>query len=115
MKNWYFTFGSNHITKSGRKLNNNWIRVVEKDFNEARKLFIEKFTSVEMDAPDKFAFQYEEEKFDKSYFRLGEYLVIKSEEAIKWEQDNCDHYFIDSASKWSPIHQKTCQDCGKVI
>ncbi len=115
MKNFYFTFGTNHVMKNGQQLHNRWIRVVAASYNEARTLFVEKFTSVFMEAPDKFAFQYDEESFDKSYFREGEHLVIKSEEAIKIEQANCDHYYIPTNSKYQSQHQRRCQDCGHTI
>lgn len=77
MKNYYFTFGSAHVTKAGINMQDRWVRVLAPDFMTARKKFIEKFTSVNMEAPDKFAFQYDDKNFESKYFPGGEYLVIE--------------------------------------
>ena len=115
MENYYFTFGSNHRMTNGQALHNRWIRVVAESYNEARSIFVEKFTSVFMEAKDKFAFQYDEKSFDKTYCPEGEHLVIKSDEAIKLEKANCDHHYIPTNSKWQGQNQRECYNCGDVI
>ncbi len=79
MKNFYFTFGSNHLLKNGYAMNNNWIRVQAVDYNIARQLFIEKFSSVFMERPLGWSFQYGEKYFNSSYFPKGEYLLLIQE------------------------------------
>lgn len=74
--NWYFTFGQSHATTDGIQMKDHWIRVVADDFWEARSKFIEKFSSIRMDAADKWAFQYSEDEFDKIYFPGGEFAEI---------------------------------------
>lgn len=76
MKNFYFTFGSAHITKYGLPMQDYWVTVVADDYSNARHLFCELFSSKHMPAIDKWAFQYKEEDFDRSYFRKGEYCKI---------------------------------------
>ncbi len=82
MNNYYFTFGTGHVQLDGTEMHDYWIRVIADGYGKARDLFIEKFSSVYMEEIDKWAFQYEEDKFNASYFRKGEYLVIQ-EETIK--------------------------------
>jgi hypothetical protein len=80
MKNYYFTFGQSHQQIDGTPMHNYWIRVEANDFMSARLLFINKFSSIYMPAPDKWAFQYEEDgnnKFNPEYFPLGEYCCIR--------------------------------------
>ena len=79
MENYYFTFGYSHKTMSGVELFNVWVRVVASDFDTARTLFIEKFSSIYMEKPDKWAFQYNEEQMDKRYFPAGEYALIEQD------------------------------------
>lgn len=76
MKNYYFTFGSNHITTDGVAMENYWVRVVATDYGIARNIFVEQFTKVRMSAPDKFAFQYDDTDFKPHYFPRGEYEVF---------------------------------------
>jgi len=75
---YYFTFGQAHYTTDGYPMMNNWVTVIANDYGEARELFIEKFTSLYMENPDKFAFQYEEKDFESEYFPKGEFMLITS-------------------------------------
>lgn len=77
MKNFYFTFGQSHYTKKRVPMKDYWVRVVANNWDEARIKFIENFSSVYMDTPDKWAFQYDEDDFDNQFFPNGEYKVIK--------------------------------------
>lgn len=79
MKQFYFTFGSNHLLKNGYAMHNNWVRVQAEDYDKARHLFIEKFSSVFMERPMGWSFQYDEEAFDASFFPKGEYLLLIQE------------------------------------
>ena len=76
MKEYYFTFGSSHWNKDGIPMQNFWIRVIAEDYITARKVFIKRFSSLEMQAPDKWAFQYEAEDFEPGWFPSGEYLCL---------------------------------------
>lgn len=76
MKNYYFTFGQSHFTRNGYPMKDVWVRVVSENYNDARTKFIDNFTTHNMIRPDSWAFQYEEENFNKEYFPAGEYLVI---------------------------------------
>lgn len=77
MANWYFTFGQSHETTTGFPMKNFWVRVVANDYGGARTKFIEQFSKIYMPASDKWAFQYEESKFNKYQFPMGEYAVIE--------------------------------------
>jgi len=77
MKNYYFTFGTDHNLIDGTRMHNSWVRVVAENYNLARQIFIEQFSSVYLCATDKWAFQYEEANFKREYFIKGEYLVIE--------------------------------------
>lgn len=77
MKNYYFTFGQAHVTKDGHPMQHNWVRVIAEDYNSAQDLFIQQFTKQRMEAPNKWAFQYEEEKFRPEFFPCGEYELIE--------------------------------------
>lgn len=77
MNNYYFTFGQNHWHRDGIPMSNYWVRVVAESYDKAREIFIQRFTSVYMQDPMKFAFQYEENKFKPNYFPKGEFLLIE--------------------------------------
>lgn len=77
MKNYYFTFGSNHWNSSGVPMQNFWVRVVAKDYGKAREIFIEEFSSQKMETPMSWSFQYEEDKFKPEFFPQGEYEVFE--------------------------------------
>ena len=77
MNNYYFTFGSKHYTNEGIPMRDYWVRVIDKNYIQARLKFIEKFSSVHMSESDKWAFQYNENDFDSSYFLGGEYMLIE--------------------------------------
>ena len=81
--NYYFTFGSNHRVHHGNDLialNNYWVRVVAESHGKARKIFIEQFSTPKMERGAMcWSFQYDEDKFDKSYFPLGEYAVLNQQ------------------------------------
>lgn len=77
MNNYYFTFGTAHVTNDGVRLQNYWVRVLAKNTGEARDKFVEQFTSIEMESPDKFAFQYNDQTFEPEYFPSGEYRLIE--------------------------------------
>lgn len=117
MENYYFTFGSNHNKTDGTPLKDYWVRVIADSYGEARDLFIEKFTSIYMDAKDKFAFQYDDKSFEKHYFRKGEYAVISADNksSVTIENKNCDHYYIPTNSKWGGEHERYCIHCNDVI
>ncbi|KKN06718.1 hypothetical protein LCGC14_1074450 [marine sediment metagenome] len=77
MKNYYFTFGQNHWNSDGVPMKNFWVRVVATDYEIARQIFVDKFTSQKMESPDKFSFQYEEKDFSSEFFPQGEYAVFE--------------------------------------
>lgn len=77
MKNYYFTFGFKHVTTDGIPLFNNWVRVRAKDYGRARELFVNEFTSKRMETIQSWAFQYEEQDFQKDLFAGGEYFLIE--------------------------------------
>lgn len=76
MKNYYFTFGQHHRLIDGYPMKDHWVRIKAHDAMRARLLFVTDFSSQNMESSDKWAFQYEEEKFDKSYYPKGEYQFI---------------------------------------
>ena len=75
-KNYYFTFGANHLTKKGEKIHNQWVRVISTDPKTARMLFREHFMEVYMHNWDHYAFQYDDDNFDPEYFPGGELKLI---------------------------------------
>lgn len=75
-KNYYFTFGSKHVTNNEVKMQHYWVRVIAHNFEMARHIFIHEFTFKQMPNPNNFAFQYEEENFKPEFCVLGEYKVI---------------------------------------
>lgn len=78
MNNYYFTFGQSHKLIDGYPMKDHWVRVQANNYFEARTLFIDRFSSIQMEKPDKWAFQYEENNFKPEYFSNGEYeLIIK--------------------------------------
>ncbi len=80
IKNYYFTFGQNHWNIDGIPMKGFWVRVVAKDGETARQIFVDRFTSQKMESSDKFAFQYEEKDFNSEYFPQGEYAVFQEKE-----------------------------------
>jgi len=54
-----------------------WVRVIDKNYIQARLKFIEKFSSIHMPTSDAWAFQYNDNDFDSSYFLGGEYMLIE--------------------------------------
>ncbi len=81
MKNYYFTFGQDHVNNDGKMMRDYWVRVESTSYNAARETFVDEFSSIEMPRPMGWSWQYEEENFDKSFFPAGEYKFIPSEEA----------------------------------
>jgi hypothetical protein len=81
---YYFTFGTAHITIGGERMSRYWVRVTlgpeitSNHFMEARMAFIDGFTSLMMEAPDKWSFQYNEEQFlpTKHLYWGGEHTHI---------------------------------------
>jgi hypothetical protein len=73
----YFTFGQGHCTTSGIPMKDHWVRVRADNAEIARDTFIQYFTKERMPAPDKWAFQYSEEDFNKEMYPLGEYAFIQ--------------------------------------
>jgi len=54
-----------------------WVEVwTEEGYNEAREVFINKFTRKYMEGPDKFAFQYGAADWEPRYFPGGCFAVI---------------------------------------
>ncbi len=82
MDSFYFTFGQSHLTTKGIPLKDGWIRVVAPSYWPARSIFVEMFSSVYMEAPDKWAFQYEESQMSKRYFPAGELGLIENGKLI---------------------------------
>lgn len=79
MKNYYFTFGQNHWTGEGYPMKNSWVRVVAESYGKARELFVDNFSNIHMEKPDKWAFQYEEKDFgdeSKALYPNGEFKLI---------------------------------------
>lgn len=76
MNNYYFTFGQDHRDVHGFPLKNFWVRVVAGNYNRAREVFIQQFSSQYMTRPDKWAFQYEEPQFKPELFPSGELTVF---------------------------------------
>ena len=74
--NYYFTFGQNHWNKEGYPMKNSWVRVVAGNYEEARTKFVNQFSSIEMEKPDKWEFQYEEKEFSPHFFPNGEFCCI---------------------------------------
>jgi hypothetical protein len=78
MKNYYFTFGQDHWHKEGIPMKNFWVRVQAHSYEEARVCFIEKFSSLYMQTPSTWSFQYEEFRFRKEYFPGGEFMLLNA-------------------------------------
>lgn len=76
MKNYYFTFGSNHKQIDGTIMEHSWVRVLSDSYINGRLKFIEQFSSLYMEAPDKWSFQYTDLDFNPKYFPRGEYCLI---------------------------------------
>lgn len=100
MKDYYFTFGQDHWNKEGFPMKNSWVRVtvsegqitteslpdkdgiveckvIDKDlYMAARRIFINRFSSIWMEAQDKWAFQYEKKDFHPNYFPAGEFTHL---------------------------------------
>ena len=77
MKDFYFTFGANHRVHQGNdliSLKDYWVRVTADDYGKAREIFIERFSTPLMERGAMcWSFQYDEDKFSRQYFPLGEY------------------------------------------
>lgn len=87
MREYYFTFGQIHTTLSGKPLANYYVTVKESNYNAARDLFIEKFTSVYMEEEDKFAFQYSSLiELEPELYPQGELAYITKEQ-ILWKEE----------------------------
>lgn len=80
MTSFYFTFGQSHWHKEGIPMKNFWVRVVASSYEKARDIFVSEFSSLYMETPSTWAFQYEEERFNKSYFPGGEFVCLKEQE-----------------------------------
>ncbi len=82
---YYFTFGQIHETKDGVGLKDFWVRVIAPSYDDARAQFCEIFTSEFMVSPDKWAFQYDHERFEKyrPSFPKGEYALIANGELVR--------------------------------
>jgi hypothetical protein len=76
MKNFYFTFGQVHHTVDGHPMRDYYVHVIADDYMTARQLFIEQFSSVEMDRPDRWSFQYTDDDFNPGFFPGGLYGTI---------------------------------------
>lgn len=78
MKNYYFTFGQAHFTADGRPMRDYYVKVSAPDYSTARDHFCHHFALPIMGKLDRWAFQYEEDKFTEAMFPNGEYehLVV---------------------------------------
>lgn len=76
MKSYYFTFGQADIALNGDVMRNYYVKVTAHSYGAARGLFCVLFAKPLMGLSDRWAFQYEEDMFDKSYFPGGEYAYI---------------------------------------
>lgn len=109
MKNYYFTFGQNHWNSEGYPMKHSWVRVEAEDYEVARSLFIANFSSIYMETPEKWAFQYEADKFDNSYFKNGEFCTIKQNEIGRLESttwfrpdgSNSEEIWVELLMKWN--------------
>lgn len=111
MKNYYFTFGTDHNLLDGTHMDKSWVRVGAEDYGAARKLFVDKFAIPYIGKADKWSFQYEESNFESSYFPKGEYMAINANTKIK--SNECTHdYWIPTNSKWQSENQMMCNECG---
>ena len=72
----YFTFGFDHVTKSGVKMKDKYVTVEASDSKKARELFVELFATKFMPTPLTWAFQYTDSEMQKQYFPEGEYCKI---------------------------------------
>jgi len=89
-------------------MKHSWVRVVAEDYEVARSLFIANFSSIHMEKPEKWAFQYEADKFDNTYFKNGEFCAIKQIEvgrleSTTWFSDpkfNTGDTFVELLMKW---------------
>lgn len=73
MKKFYFTFGQAHHTLDGQPMADYYVTVSAPSYGAARAHFCSTFAAPVMGAPDKWAFQYEEEDWSAGYQRDGEY------------------------------------------
>jgi hypothetical protein len=72
----YFTFGSTHKTKEGYPMKDHWVKVVGKDYDDCKELFIEQFMKEYMDNNEKYGNTYQEAVFDSTFFPKGEFMLI---------------------------------------
>lgn len=111
----YFTFGTGHLCRHPKllaNLANGWIEVLAEENH--RGIFVQYFTSVHMDAPNKFAFEYEDQSYNPSLFpeecflTLGCFTVPAYDEdpnedminflhelPIEWDGDECGINFYN--------------------
>jgi len=80
MMNYYFTFGGDHWHKEGIPMKNFWVRVIAGSYESARETFINKFSSIYMQTPSTWSFQYEEFRFRKELFPGGEFMLLQEQE-----------------------------------
>jgi len=86
-KKYYFTFGQSHCQEDGTPMKDYWVEVIADNYTEARRIFIEQFSSVCMESPDKWSFQYEENEFNKTYFPKGCYAVFGESNKTEKHED----------------------------
>lgn len=80
MNNYYFTFGKDHYLFNGIPMHERWVRVVAENFEKARSIFIQRFTTHYMSKPDMFSWQYEQHNFKSEFFPSGEYMLINQKD-----------------------------------
>ena len=76
MKIFYFTFGFNHQTLKGLSMKDFYIKVEAENALIAKDLFQEQFAQPIMGDSFKWAFQYDESKFDSSCYLSGEFKFL---------------------------------------
>jgi hypothetical protein len=82
MQNYYFTFGQSHWHKEGIPMKGFWVRVKASDYYKAREIFISEFSSIYMQTPSTWGFQYEEYKFKKELFPSEEFMCLEEKEEV---------------------------------
>jgi hypothetical protein len=91
MKDFYFTFGQDQHQSSlsemnpGMMMKNYWVRVTASSYNWARLYFVEKFSTLYMNRPLEWSFQYAEKDFipAKHHFPKGEYMHLTTPEGYE--------------------------------
>jgi hypothetical protein len=85
LKNFYFTFGTAHVTLDGVPMCQYYVRVESCEYWRAREVFNKVFAVPYMGRAGAWSFQYEEDKFKEDvepWCIRGEYLFIKDEEPL---------------------------------